>query len=395
MSSCEHGMSRILLVLASSDGGVVRHVADLAAGLAAAGDRVLVAGPVSATGPGGFDDLAGVGVERVDIADRPRPLEDLRAALRLRRLARRADLLHAHGLRAGALSVLATTGLRGRPARVVTLHNALLDGGPRTAATVGRALERIVARGADVVLAVSPDIAERMRRAGARQVEAAVVAAPRVVGAARGAGRQRDPRPALRGSLGVPDGAALLVTVARLAPQKGLPTLADALAELRRARPDLSVLAVVAGDGPLADPLRRDVRARDLPLRLLGRRDDVGDLLAAADLVVVPSIWEGQSLAVQEALRAGAAIVATDAGGTEQLTGNGAVLVPPRDHAALAAAIAALLDDEPAREELRRRAARRAVALPTAADAVAAARAAYRRARPGVSARGRAAGGHD
>jgi glycosyltransferase involved in cell wall biosynthesis len=380
-------MSRVLLMLASSDGGVVRHVADLAAGLAAAGDEVLVAGPVTAAEIGNH----GAGVERVDIADRPRPLRDLRAVLRLRRLARHADLLHAHGLRAGALSVLATTGLRSRPARVVTLHNALIGGGPRTSAAVHRKLERIVARGADVVLAVSPDIAERMRELGARQVEAAVVAAPPAKGTA--AGREPASRPALRQSLGVPDGAALLVTVARLAPQKGLPTLADALAELRRSRPDLVLLAVVAGDGPLADPLRHDAQARGLPLRLLGRRDDVGDLLAAADLVVVPSLWEGQSLAVQEALRAGSAIVATAAGGTGQLAGDGAVLVPPRDHAALAAAIAGLLDDEEAREELRRQALRRAEALPTAADAVAAARAAHRRARPGVSARGRAAGG--
>ena len=66
---------------------------------------------------------------------------------------------------------------------------------------------------------------------------------------------------------------------------------------------------------------------------LLGRRDDVADLLAAADVVVVASLWEGQPLAVQEALRAGPPVVATDAGGTAEVTGDAAVLVPPGDAA--------------------------------------------------------------
>jgi glycosyltransferase involved in cell wall biosynthesis len=394
MSGCEPGMNRVLLVLASSDGGVIRHVADLAAGLAAAGDRVLVAGPVTAAQLGEGAGVGRVGVERVDIADRPRPVRDLRAVLRLRRLARRADLLHAHGLRAGAMSVLATTGLRGGPARVVTLP-ALIDGGPGTSAAVHGTLERIVARGADVVLAVSPDIAERMLELGARQVEAAVVAAPPDVGTGIGAGvgtaRQHDAtRQALRQSLGAPDGAALLVTVARLAPRGPPPRRrAGRLPVL----PGPAVPAVVAGDGP-ADPLRRDAQARDLPRGCSAGGTTSATRLAAADPSSSPASG-GASLAVQEALRAGAAIVATRAGGTERLTGDGAVLVPPRDHAALAAAIAELLDDEEAREELRRRARRRSEALPTAADAIAAARAAHRRARPGVSARGGRTGGDD
>jgi len=375
------GGTRVLLVLASSAGGVVRHVADLAAGLAASGHPVVVAGPAGAGAA-----PAGVRSFPVEIADRPRPAADLRALLRLRRLARGADVVHAHGLRAGALAVLATTGLRPAPACVVTLHNALVPGSPRAGAAVHRALERIVARGAAEVLAVSPDLAGRMRALGARRVTAAVVAAP----PARPA--TGDPAD-LRRALGLPDGVWLLVTVARLARQKGLPVLADALAGLCRTRPDLPVVAVVAGDGPLAGALRADAQARRLPLRLLGRREDVPDLLAAADVVVVPSLWEGQSLAVQEALRAPAAIVATAAGGTPQLTGDAAVLVPPDDPAALSAAVAALLDDPARRVTLRERAGAQARRLPTAQDAVAAARAAYLRAVPGVAARrGPAAG---
>ena len=137
----------------------------------------------------------------------------------------------------------------------------------------------------------------------------------------------------MRAELGVPDGAALLVTVARLAPQKGLDILVDALRGLVTA--GRLVVAVVAGDGPLEGDCggprpggcpcgcwaaRR--RARPARRRRRGR---------------VPSRWEGQSLNLQEALRAGAALVATDAGGNREVTGDAALLVPAGDPAALAA----------------------------------------------------------
>jgi glycosyltransferase involved in cell wall biosynthesis len=123
--------------------------------------------------------------------------------------------------------------------------------------------------------------------------------------------------------------------------------------------------------------LSQDAADRVIPVRLLGRRTDVADLLAAADLVVVPSRWEGQPLIVQEALLAGAAIVATDAGGTAEVAGDGAVLVPPGDPAALATAIADLLADSVGLATLRQRARRRGQGLPSAEDALQAVIAVY------------------
>jgi glycosyltransferase involved in cell wall biosynthesis len=179
----------------------------------------------------------------------------------------------------------------------------------------------------------------------------------------------------VRTELGVPDSAALVVTVARLAPQKGLDVLLEALALLR----DRPLLAVVAGDGPLEAEFRSRADDVRLPLRLLGVRRDVPDLLAAADVVVVPSLWEGQSLLVQEALRAGAALVVTDAGGNREVTGDAAVLVPPGDAAALAAGIAAVLDDPGRAARLRAAARDRAARLPTASEALAQVRTVYGR----------------
>jgi glycosyltransferase involved in cell wall biosynthesis len=249
----------------------------------------------------------------------------------------------------------------------VTAHNAAV-GGPGVRA-VHALLTTIVARGADAVLGVSGDLVAGLRAHGARDAERALVPAPATSPRIRR-------REEVRAELGVPDDAALLLTVARLAPQKGLDTLTDALRLLHRRHPDLPLVAAVAGEGPLEPELRR--AADDgVPLLLLGRRGDVPDLLAAADLVVSPSRWEGQPLNLQEALRAGAAIVATDAGGTREVTGEAARLVRPGDPEALADAIETLVVDlgrtggrGTGVQALRAAALDRAATLPTAQDAL-------------------------
>src|SRR5690606_26677077 len=117
---------RIVQLTSTSAGGVARHARQVAGLLAGAGHRVVLAGPADV----------------VAIADRPRPT-DVAALRRLRAVLHGADLVHAHGLRAGAAAVLAATGLPYRPAVVVTLHN-LPVGGPRVRA-MAAVLERVVA----------------------------------------------------------------------------------------------------------------------------------------------------------------------------------------------------------------------------------------------------------
>ncbi|MGW6131747.1 glycosyltransferase family 4 protein [Cellulomonas sp. NPDC055163] len=356
---------RVVQVLGSSAGGVARHVAQIAAALSCAGGdvgalQVQVVGPaaVERTVVGGTTRAA---FRAVEIADRPRPAADARAVRELRRLVRGADVVHAHGLRAGALAVIATGTLprRVRPRSVVTLHN--LPVGGRAVRTVSAVLEVVVARGADVVLGVSGDLVARTAARGAREAERALVPAPTTAPPARS-------RSDVRAALGVPDGASLAVTVARLAPQKGLDTLLDAAALLGPA-PEL--VWVVAGDGPLEGALGARVRDESLPVRLLGRRGDVPDLLAAADVVVSTAVWEGQPIAVQEALRVGAAVVATDAGGTREVTGNAAVLVPVGSAERLAEAVRTVLTDDDRREALRVASSARSAELPDVAQVVA------------------------
>lgn len=328
---------RVLLVRPQAGGGLAAHVDQELAELAAAGWDVAEAGVV--------------------IRSRPHLPTDLRTVRALRRTVRAAPApvaVHAHGLRAGALAALAVPRSGGHRL-VVTLHNRTVGSLPVRA--VGALLLRLLSRRAATVLAVSPDLAEDARRAGAREVRHAVVPAP-----PRPAPASRAPRP-----VAAADDALEVLVLARLAPQKGLHDLLDAAALLRDGA---GVRIRIAGEGPLHEELAARIRAEALAVELLGRREDVPDLLAGADLVVSAARWEGQPVALQEALLAGRAIVATDAGGTRWVTGEAARLVPVADAPALAAAIAEHRDPR-VRRQAEQASAQRARELPTARDLVA------------------------
>jgi glycosyltransferase involved in cell wall biosynthesis len=366
---------RVVLVLGTTAGGTGTHVRMLADGLAGRGVAVTAAGPSPAGARLAFSAVPGVSFAAVEIGDRPRP-GDLASVLRLRRLLRaRADVVHAHGLRAGALSLLALTLLRGgrRPAAVVTVHNAppAAAGAP---ALVYRLLERLVARRADLVLCVSPDLEARMRAAGARRVERAVIAATEATSAQPGI-PAAVAAPLAPAALGGPAARPVVLGAGRLAPQKGFGVLLEAAAALGDLDP--VPLVVIAGDGPLGAELPARAAALGVDAVFAGHRDDVPALLALAAVFVLPSLWEGQPLVLQEALRAGTPVVATRAGGIPGLAGDAALLVPPGDAPALAAAVRSVLTDPLLAAALRVAAASRAAVLPSPADAVDAALAAY------------------
>jgi glycosyltransferase involved in cell wall biosynthesis len=346
---------RVLLVLATSAGGTGRHVGVLADALSDAGVHVVVACPPATAERFGFTDSR-TGYVPVRISGRPHPWHDTQTMATLRRVARTADLVHAHGLRAGLLAGLAAP--RRRPL-VVTWHNAVLSGGG--GARLSGLLARMVARRADISLCVSPDLETRVRSLGGRDVRYAPVSAPP-------AAALRRTRAEVLAELGAGDRPVIL-TVARLHPQKGYPWLLQAAGRLRDRSP--VPLFVAVGDGPNESEMREEIEASALPVRLLGRRNDVPDLLQAADMMVLPSVWEGSPLAAQEALRAGVPFVGTTAGGLPALVGDGGVLVPPRDAPALADAISQILDDPAYASALRLRALSAASRLPTDACVVA------------------------
>jgi glycosyltransferase involved in cell wall biosynthesis len=327
---------KVALVFATSTGGVGRHVHSLTRGLVTRGARVTVLGDSAAEELFAFS-AAGADFRPVDIDRQRDPRRDLRAVRELRVATNCADLIHAHGLRASAITGLATPR---RTPFVTTWHNAVLGSARRRHGYA--VLERWIARRADIVLGASADLVDRARRFGARRALLGPVAAPPLPPA------QRDPS-SVRAELGAGE-RPLVLTVGRLSKQKRLDVLIDAAVLLGKRDP-VPVVAV-AGSGPVERTIADRVRETRAPMTLLGHREDVADLLAAADIVVLPSAWEARPLAAQEALRAGRPLVATAVGGVPDLVGDAAVLVPPGDARVLADAIAALLDDRARRERL-------------------------------------------
>jgi glycosyltransferase involved in cell wall biosynthesis len=382
---------RVAFVLGTSTGGTARHVKMLAAGCAARGLAVEVFGPAQTDRDFGFSiprdvpvgvrGAAGVRFVPVEIADRPLLYRDLRAIARLRRLigVGRPDLVHAHGLRAGALTAIAVALARPRhspaqraaapPALIVTVHNAPPGGGMTGA--IYRVLELIVARSAASVLCVSQDLEKRMRAAGARRVGRAVVAAPPVPATTAGVSAETPVVP------GADPRRPLVLAVGRLAAQKGFGVLLEAADLWRDVQPPPQL--VIVGEGPLEAQLKGQAASLGLGVEFAGSRPDVPALLASARVFVLPSAWEGQPLILQEALRAGVPVVATRTGGIPELTGErAAVLVSPGDPRRLADAVRAVLADPALAARLRQASLDRARSLPGEDQAITAALAEYR-----------------
>lgn len=368
-------MTRVLELSAQAAGGVRAHIRQVSQLLAKDGHQVLLAGPSNVISPAD-DAVSGACLRtyQIDIGARPSGA-DLKALRQLKQLAATAQVIHAHGLRAGALAVLAAKRLPAakRPRVVVTLHNLPVGSAPTR--LVGQALHLVVVKGADYVLTVSPDLLEKAKQLGLKAGEIAVVPAP-----ARGCadcscmGHAAQPEisqasaQSLDAGSGVGTGSGVgagsgygagsaagcgatprVLTIARLAPQKGLDLLLEAAALIKQR--GLNFTWLVAGDGPLKAQLNQQITAADLPVKLLGRREDIGALLAQADVVVQTSYWEGQPLTLREAMQAGRAIVATDVGGSAYTLAGCGQLVEPQA-GPLADAVVAVISDPKQRETL-------------------------------------------
>lgn len=323
---------RVIELCGPSTGGIRAHVATLAADLGAAGVEVVVAAPA-----GVFPATDG-SVAEVPVPEGLAPLGLVRAARRLRSVAGPSDVVHAHGLKAGWVALVA------RRAGVITVHNVVLDPSPRRAADRGaalagrigsrlrRRLERFVVEHTPFVIVTAPELTGRYPHA--RHVT--------VVRPVHHVGPPGRDAASVRGGLGVT--GALVVAVARLHPQKGLDLLVAAASEL-----PAGTTVVIAGEGPERAALEASVQPSGARVVFPGPRDDALDLLAAADVVVIPSRWESGPLVLLEALAVGAAVVTTDVGFVGAIAATSPdrppfVVVDGRP-TAIATAIAELLGD--------------------------------------------------
>ena len=320
---------RVLHVVRPAEGGIRQHVVSLL--------QQADTGRVSASlaAPPAFlqslPPFPNVTASPINIAPRFAPGADFLAAWRLAGLARRVDVLHAHGLRAGWVASLAHR-LRPFPL-VVTAHNVAAGGGWLPRLGVAR-----IGREAAALLAVSQAVADSLISQGVPPGNLRVV--PNGVDLAHFAALPE--RAGMRRQWGLDEGVFTVACIARLSPEKGVDVLLAAL----RLRPEMTCL--VAGSGPEQGALEASLRetgARNV--RLLGRVTDTRELLAVADALAVPSRTEGQGIVALEALAAGVPVVASRVGGlAEMLTeGQTALLAPPDAPRALADALGRLAGD--------------------------------------------------
>jgi len=319
---------RLLVAAQPLDGGVARHVVALVEALPPGRFEVAVACPPGSVAWTELEGRQGVELHPIRPHRRPNP-DDVRSELALLRLAGQADVVHVHSSKAGFLGRLASLARGRRKACVFTPHGWSFWAADGVEGRFYAGLERLAADWCGAIVALS----EHERDAGL----AAGVGRPelyRVIPNGVPLAQFERPRAPVRGRV---------LMVGRLAPPK---------------RPDLALRALAAvpdaelhivGDGPLrpgAERLAGELGVTER-VRFLGHRDDVPELLAAAECALLASDYEGCPLAVVEAMAASVPVVATAAGGVSELVREGTTgaLAPPGDATGLAAALERVLAD--------------------------------------------------
>lgn len=339
MTTADPAPLSILHVVESLDrGGLERVVCDLVREQRVRGHTVEVLCLFHLGGFAAELERAGISVFAADKRRGP----DLRALTRIRRVIRagRHQLVHTHNAVANYYTCAAQLFARGSPPVVNTRHNmGALDPRDRR--------ERLFRW----CIPLTARFAFVSKRAAERYMRDAALPAERTRVVTNGIPTERyieatiQSRNTARDRLGLPRDAVVLGTVGRLVEVKNHRLLLDAAAPMCRTNPGL--LVVLIGDGPLRAELEGAAAELGIAgqVRLIGERPDVPDLLPAFDVFVLPSVSEGQSIALLEAAAAGLPAVATDVGGNPEILSDGAtgLLVPSGDRGALSAALGRLV----------------------------------------------------
>jgi len=268
----------------------------------------------------------------------------MQARLRLARYLRERsiEMVHSYGFYSNLFAIPAAR-LAGVPVVVASIRDC-----GETLTAMQKRVQKIFCRTADCILANAEGVRRWLVREGypARKIQ---VIRNGIVGAIPVA---RADRGWLRQELGLAPNARLIAVCSRLNPMKGLEYFLDAAAMVAILQPDVRFL-IVGGNGHRTDgtyqgELERYAASRGLENRVIftGFRTDVARMLPEIDISVLPSLSEGLSNSLLEAMAAGVPVIATKVGGTPELVEDGAtgLLVPPRDSAALGQAMTLLLD---------------------------------------------------
>ena len=326
---------KIVWVIRPAEGGILQHLQQLSLGIPEF--EIVVVGPPALeewAGPRRFIPL--------DLVDGLKIREDLGTIRRLRRVFKqeKAQVIHAHGLKAALVTAAALTPL-GHPHFLFTAHNSL----PQSRSAFGswgyRVVQRWMFARMDKIISVSDAVRSQIVR---------YVPERKVLTIYNGISTSRFGEfswELARDPLGLAHEDQVVGTVARLIPSKGIHTLLEAFSLISKIVPKLKL--VVVGDGPERVKLEKYGQALGLENRVhfLGWRDDVPQLMAGWDVFALPSTSEGFNLSVLEAMASRLPVIVADLPSLREavVPNRGGLVVLPGNAAELAAALLHLLKD--------------------------------------------------
>lgn len=276
-------------------------------------------------------------------------LDDLRALIEIRHQLRefRPEIVHTHTAKAGVLGRLAALTVRPQPKLVHTFHGHLLHGyfGPLGTRVV-TVIERVLAWWTDSLVAVGPEIRDDLLRAGVGNAGQFSVVEPGLEI------REHPAQAEARARLGLDLRSPVVSVLGRITQIKRPDRMLDVISHAAFEVPGLHV--IVAGDGDLRAKTQAMAEARALPITFLGWREDVENVLAASDLILLTSDNEGTPLSIIQAALLGVPCVSTDVGSVRHIVSDGETgWLTSTDSRSLSHALAAAVSDT---NELKRRA---------------------------------------
>lgn len=336
---------RVLRIIARMNvGGPAWQVSALVRGLD--GDRfesLLISGEVDKD-EADFLDLRDPGLPLLKIPSLGRSVriwDDLRALLLIRRAIRRfrPDIVHTHTAKAGVLGRLAAASCQ-VPVRVHTFHGHTLHGYfGRVVSGLSKLIERVLARGTTVLVAVGEQVRDDLVNARIGRPDQYIVIPPGVETP------ECVDQTLARSRLGLPTEVPVALFVGRLTAIKRPDRLIEAMRLVLERHPN--VVLAVAGEGGLLAETERLAAPLGSSVRFLGWQSDIGDLFAAADFAVLTSDSEGMPVTLIEAAMAGIPSVTTDAGSAREVVLDGVTgIVTALDSVAVATGLAQLLDND-------------------------------------------------
>lgn len=341
------GKTRILIISRRFEGGVKTYLLSLIERLGKDGYRVYAAGPRDSI----IDDLKGSKIVTfpLDFGDRFAPFEDWSAARKLAKIIRNEEikLVHAHGYKAAFIAALAAR-RAGTQITLVTLHDFIINEGTgRMKHLYFDLAEHFMPRMVDTIITVSNALRKRVVEKGKIEGSKVVVVNAGVKPISSGMTASRRVLN-IKDVLALNTAAPLIVTVGHLTPQKGVKYLLAASTHILREAPNAQILII--GEGPQKHEL--EIMAEKLgvykKVGFTGWRDDARDIMAAADVIVLPSLIEGMPYSMLEAMVSGTPVVSTSTGGIPELLVDRETgfLVPPKKPRALSDAIVYLLQNK-------------------------------------------------